>query len=579
MKPPGECAGVEHRRNRDGIQWEVRNHRHLIPQQPADRSHDPGLIGRSVGILLRENRKVDSQELESRADETIKFGVGWVVHDVRISGRGEETLPQVSLGCACRGAASYRIGLTRDTTDPFTRTSPGMFAPLVALLIAAQGPAMAPAPGLSTGADVRTVEVSRVTSDSLRLAAFDTAWVRIRDTHYDPDLGGLDWDAIRAEFRPRVEAATSSADFHRIMDEMLDRLGESHFVLIPATAADPSTAAAGRGDPGMRVRWIDGAALVTSVEPGGGAARAGLRPGYEVRTVGDQDLADLVAGLELAGDDAAALWIDAVLAARIRGIPGETLSLRILDADGRVRQKEVALDEPAGELVQFGLLPPFRLEVDDREIHPGGPDGPRIGLIRFNGWFPSAAPLLAEAVDRHRGADGIVLDLRGNPGGVGGLAMGVAGHFLDERLDLGEMRTRDTTLRFVVNPQRIGPDGSRVQPFDGPLVLLVDGLSASTSEIFAGGLKALDRAHLVGETTAGQALPAHLAVLATGDRLMHAVADFTASDGSRLEGAGVRPHTPVHLSRELLLAEADPFLNRALEWITAQRRLLLETSP
>lgn len=455
----------------------------------------------------------------------------------------------------------------------------GMLGALITLLIATSG-SMATTAGVPPAwTELRALAGPGVSADSLRLAAFDTAWVRIRDTHYDPDLGGLDWDAVRAEFRPRVEASTSPGDFHRIMDEMLDRLGESHFVLIPATAAEPSVAAAGRGDPGMRLRWIDGAALVTTVQGEGAAARAGLRPGYEVRTIGEHDVAELASDLDLTGDDTTTLWLDAVLAARIRGTPGEALTLQIVDADDRIRSVQVELDEPIGEWVQFGHLPPFRLEVEDRELRPHGPRGPRIGFIRFNGWFPAAAPLLAEAVDRHRGADGIILDLRGNPGGVGGLAMGVAGHFLAERLDLGEMRTRDTTLRFVVNPQRIGPDGSLVQPFDGPLVLLVDGLSASTSEIFAGGLKALDRAHLVGETTAGQALPAHIAVLATGDRLMHAVADFAASDGSRLEGAGVRPHTSVLLSRELLLAEDDPFMNRALEWITAQSRTLSETSP
>lgn len=451
---------------------------------------------------------------------------------------------------------------------PFSDRSsvPDMLPSPSALLLLALSPVAAPAASLE------------VAPDSLRLAAFDTAWTRIRDTHYDPEWGGVDWYGVRDEFRPQVEASESPAEFHRIMDEMLARLGESHFVFIPSAAADPEVVAEGRGDPGMRVRWIDQTALVTEVRPGGGADRAGLIPGHEILAVGGRLVADLTTGLTDGGDEATA-WLDAVLAARIRGTPGGRLSLEIRDEGDRIRELEVEIDEPVGEWVHFGLLPPFRLEVEDREILPLGEGGPRLGLIRFNGWFPAAAPLLAEAVDRHRSADGIILDLRGNPGGLGGMAMGIAGHFLDDRVDLGEMRTRDTTLRFVVNPQRIGPDGSRVEPFQGPLAILVDAQSASTTEIFVGGLKALGRGHLVGEATAGQVLPAHLAILPTGDRIMHAVADFIATDGSRLEGTGVPPHLPVPLSRDLLLAEGDPSLNRALEWMLERSPQTAETMP
>ncbi len=132
------------------------------------------------------------------------------------------------------------------------------------------------------------------------------------------------------------------------------------------------------------------------------------------------------------------------------------------------------------------------------------------------------------------------------------------------------MRTRDTTLRFVINPQRVAPDGRRVDPYGGPLVILVDPLTGSTSEIFAGGMQALGRATVVGETTSGQALPALVAALPNGDRLLHAVADFTAPDGSRLEGRGVRPDVALPLSRADLFREDDPMLRAALDRISSQ---------
>jgi carboxyl-terminal processing protease len=81
----------------------------------------------------------------------------------------------------------------------------------------------------------------------------------------------------------------------------------------------------------------------------------------------------------------------------------------------------------------------------------------------------------------------MVIDLRGNPGGIGGMAMGMAGWLVDKPGQrLGTMYMRGATLNFVINP--------RAEAFNGPVAVLVDGSSASTSEIFAGGLKDLGRA-------------------------------------------------------------------------------------
>ena len=145
--------------------------------------------------------------------------------------------------------------------------------------------------------------------------------------------------------------------------------------------------------------------------------------------------------------------------------------------------------------------------------------------------------------------------------------MGVGDHFLEDPLSFGTMRTRDTSLRFVANPQRVAPDGRRVEPYAGLLVILGDPLTASTSEIFAGGLQALGRATVVGENTAGQALPALVVRLPNGDRLIHAIADFTAPDGARLEGTGVVPDVPIALDRSDFRNEEDPVLAAALNWI------------
>ncbi len=106
-----------------------------------------------------------------------------------------------------------------------------------------------------------------------------------------------------------------------------------------------------------------------------------------------------------------------------------------------------------------------------------------------------------------------------------------------------------------------------VEPFAGPLAILIDGMSVSTSEIFAGGMQAIGRARVFGETSAGQALPAGTYQLPDGDVLMHVIADFRAPGGTRIEGRGVIPDVPVVPDRQRLLSGLDPVLDAAVQWI------------
>jgi carboxyl-terminal processing protease len=146
------------------------------------------------------------------------------------------------------------------------------------------------------------------------------------------------------------------------------------------------------------------------------------------------------------------------------------------------------------------------------------------------------------------------------------MAMGVAGHFLDSTLVIGTMRQRSGDLRFVANPRRVDTRNQPVAPFAGPVALVVDELSASTTEIFAGGLQAVGRARVFGTRTAGMALPAIMERLPNGDILYHAVADFLSPTGKPIEGDGVVPQVPVAPTRAALLAGRDPALEAAVAW-------------
>ncbi len=211
---------------------------------------------------------------------------------------------------------------------------------------------------------------------------------------------------------------------------------------------------------------------------------------------------------------------------------------------------------PKGHLVRFGNLPESRLFFESRTLAGGA------GYIAFNEFLDPATimPQFEAAVQGFAKSPGIVLDLRGNPGGIGIMAMGIAGFFIDKPgLKLGEMKTREATLRFVIFP--------RPETYAGPLAILLDAGSASTTEILAGGLQDLKRARIFGTRSAGAALPSDIIRLPNGDGFQYAQASYTSENGKVLEGNGVTPDTPVRQTAEATSQGHDLVIEAAEEWI------------
>ena len=399
---------------------------------------------------------------------------------------------------------------------------------------------------------------------------FDAAWKIILDTHFDPGMNGLDWPAIRTELGPRAAGARTASQLREVIHEMLGRLGQSHFALIPSSGDAAAPPADLSGDPGFEVRLIGKELLVTHVHPGSGAAVAGVRPGWKLMSIDTTPASELLDRLPAAMPERlrqVEVW--RMVETRVRGPRGSRASLMF---DNGVSDVGVSVERRAesGQPATVGNLPTMFVRVDESEQRT--PAGAAVGVIGFNVWMPAVDPLFASAVERFRGADGIVIDLRGNPGGLAAMIMGIAGHFLTERTPLGTMKTRDSELRFAANPRLVDAAGRRVTPYAGPVAVLVDGMTGSASECFAGGLQSLGRVRVFGQTSMGQALPAFFDRLPNGDVLIHATGDFVTASGTRLEGRGVIPDEMVPVRREDLLAGRDATAAAALAWVDTQRK-------
>jgi carboxyl-terminal processing protease len=379
--------------------------------------------------------------------------------------------------------------------------------------------------------------------------------------------------AAVAALRARARDAQDPGEFRAVVAELLGSTGLSHHAIIPHDAVPDGDA--GEGRHGMTLAVIDGHAVVTRVEPGSPAAAAGVEPGWRLMSLSGDPLQMVIAPHLHARTARERLVQQQALETFVTARPGLLVEMEFLDRSGMPRMLDITFDEPTVATIRFGMLPPIPAECSHRVIEPADwtalglkADGaPRVGVIRLGVWMPALAPCIDGAVDALRTCDAIVMDLRGNPGGIGFMATGVAGHFLTDPVSLGRMIAPDAVLEFPANPRLVDTQGNPVRPFAGPLAILVDGGTASTSEIFAAGMEDHGRAEIFGGPSAGAALPAITTRLDTGDVLLYAIGDFRSARGRAIEGTGVVQGTDAPPSLQDYIDCPDPVLRDALRWI------------
>ncbi|MEP6507014.1 MAG: S41 family peptidase [Gemmatimonadales bacterium] len=442
------------------------------------------------------------------------------------------------------------------------------------LIIAAIGAACSHVPASTPVAPTEPI------ASEVALLTFDTVWSVVRNTYVDRGFVASKWSSVRDSLRPRAALVTDRKGLTDLLATTLKHIPDSHFYIIPEGAAEtteaPDQSEAG-GSTGISVRAIGDDAVVWTVDAGSPAAIAGIMAGATVSRISDRDLSMALRQVRALPEAARPRALSELLYSFNRALSpatGKTVNLQIVKGGRNVGYAVVAV--PAtGTVSQFGNLPPIagRVVVRRLSANASDPGASCVGVIAFNVWLPALVPELEKAMDAIHDCAGVVVDLRGNPGGVGTMVMGFGGYFVDSAISLGTMRSRDLSLRFTMNPRRVKSNGSLTDPFEGPLAIIVDPMTASTSEIFAAGMQRIGRARVFGERSAGEALPAVMDRLPSGDVFVHAVADFTDPTGNRIEGAGVVPDEMTPLSGKALAEGRDTALEAAIRWIRSKPAL------
>lgn len=402
---------------------------------------------------------------------------------------------------------------------------------------------------------------------------FAVVWERLQNSGFKGEHEGLDWAALKAEHQPEIEASADIKQLRKEINELLEDLKASHFALIPSEAMPESgkASAPGLADTGLRFALAGKQLLIERVLPGSTAEKAGIRAGWSVDGIDDTDIAAALKALvEL--DSNARRQSEAILLSRsnkrVMGIAVDTrVALRLRDAAGKPRTLDVAAAaDPALQSIALPGLPPMPLRIAYRRIDRAG-TGCTLHF-EFNQWAMPVYEQLSNALREHPGCDGVVLDLRGNSGGLVPSLTAVSGLFFEKPTSLGTMTLGDgQSLQLMALPRQVSDDGREIRRHTGKLAILTDRGSISCSDIFPAGLQAVGRARIFGSTSAGMALPAAAVPLPSGDRLMYPTADFVDPLKRRIEGVGVIPDQPVAPSPASLAKGGDPVLDAAVAWL------------
>lgn len=427
-----------------------------------------------------------------------------------------------------------------------------------------------------------------------RRETFELVWQTVNKSFYDPTFNGVDWQAVHDRYAPQAARANSDTELYAVLQLMVNELRKSHFVIIPPEAipkrrAKPKNAGLRNNDPdepdepeadepeaetaldlikedladrlstgiGIGLRVVNGLVVITRVEPGSAAARAGLRPGFVIKSVDGKALTDAVFELEhhpLVRNMIRPIIPLVLVANYINGNLDDTVRLTYTDARNLPRRVSIQREKLNGEMSPaIGNLPSLFTEFEAKRL-PGG-----IGYIRFNAFVPTQMKKVCSALREMRDAPGVIIDLRGNQGGLLAMVSGLSGLVQDYTSVFGTMKTRTSETPVLVSPQRM--------PYTGALAILIDGSTLSAAEIFAAGMQNAQRALIVGETSAGSTLPSAILKLPTGALFQYAVGNYQTADGVVLEGRGVIPDHLVKLNRRTLLRSGDPQLAVAMQKI------------
>lgn len=363
-------------------------------------------------------------------------------------------------------------------------------------------------------------------------------WRLVNESYVDPSFSGVPWRRLRQ--KALEKSISNRGEAYDAIEAMLAPLDDPYTRLLRPESYGQLEAATKGTVSGiglqLGINHDSGSVVVIAPVEDSPAAEAGLVDGTVLRSINGQ------ATNELGLDGSAAL---------LRGDSGSSVHLEVTLPDG----EEQSLDL---ERRAIDLRP-----VRSRRLRSGDHT---LGYLRINQFSEPVPEAVQEALAdlEAKGIEGLVLDLRNNTGGLVSAGLAVADDFL-----AGDVIV-ETQDRNGINEQRPA-NGGRL--FDGPMLTLINGGTASASEILAGALQDNDRSQLLGSTSFGKGEIQTLLPLGDGSGLAVTVARYLTPNGRAIQGQGLEPDEPLSSSEpsgSSIGSDDDAWLRSAEEALITQ---------
>ncbi len=300
---------------------------------------------------------------------------------------------------------------------------------------------------------------------------------------------------------------------------------------------------------GATVAIRDGQVTVIAPIAGTPAEKAGIKPGDKILAIDGSS----TAGMSLE---------EAVL--KIQGDPGTKVTLDVLHEGEQtpitlvITREEIDLPSVYPEIIQGNVTP---MTTPSPTVTPL-PNGIAVISITYFSERTGDETVSALKTVLASGAKGIVLDLRDNPGGLLDSAVIVSSQFLKEGIVVYALDGEGNKETWDVKPGGLATDV--------PLVVLVNGNSASASEVVAGALQDYGRAMLIGNQTYGKGSINHFRQLSDGSAIYISIGHWYTPNGRQIEGNGLTPDIVVNTTEQDIQQGKDPQLDQAIEYIKSK---------
>lgn len=344
-------------------------------------------------------------------------------------------------------------------------------------------------------------------------AVVDEVWQLVNREYVDPTFNSVDWQVTRQSLLSKNY--TSQEQAYTAVREALEKLGDPYTRFLDPKEYEALTnqTSGELSGVGIRMELNEKTKRLTVLEAiqNSPALTAGIKAGDQVLAIDGK----LTQGLDV--QDASTL---------IRGKVGTPITLRI---------KRQGQSDFEVQLIRANIQLPSVLHTLKQEGNR------RVGYIRVREFSAHAAEQMQRAIRdlNHQQVDAFVLDLRGNPGGL-----------LKSSIEIGRMWLDTGSIVRTVDRQGGSENmaANKTALTTRPLAVLVDGNSASASEILAGALQDNHRAVVVGSQTFGKALVQSLHSLSDGSGLAVTVAHYYTPKGTDISHKGITPNIKIELT-------------------------------